>query len=393
MARRTRRARSARTRRGRDEHEVAAAPGAAAEQRAAAALFEEPRLAADVARAEQRLDGRVFDLVASKDGARRREGGHGLAAGPGRPLRPRVRLDRFARLRGRSVLKSAGGRFHLAPSVSISARGGDGTRFNSRRFSSMPSNVNPIGQCLGGSFGQQAKLENVSVQTLEGMKQIFTAERKGLDATPPPLGRLPAWQMCNAPDGKWGATEVGSPPGDWDVNAYWTKVRAICFSFFQEMRAFLFVAASISNIARPRRTLQKIEQRAESRARSPAASPTRRAAARDAERNVAALAAAERRRSFSTASSGNRRRGSGRSSATRVRRSGPCRRRCGDYQSGARRRRRRDRRACGTSAGRTPTMTRRVAPARRARSPRALCETRARRAPLARRCARACIAC
>ena len=76
----------------------------------------------------------------------------------------------------------------------------------------MPSNVNPIGQCLGGSFGQQAKLENVSVQTLEGMKQIFTAERKGLDATPPPLGRLPAWQMCNAPDGKWGATEVGQAP-------------------------------------------------------------------------------------------------------------------------------------------------------------------------------------
>ena len=36
----------------------------------------------------------------------------------------------------------------------------------------------------------------------------------------------------------------------------------------------MFVAASISNIARPRRTLQKIEQRAESRARS-AASPTR----------------------------------------------------------------------------------------------------------------------
>ena len=115
----------------------------------------------------------------------------------------------------------------------------------------MPSNVNPIGQCLGGSFGQQAKLENVSVQTLEGMKQIFTAERKGLDATPPPLGRLPAWQMCNAPDGKWGATEVGSPPGEWDVNAYWSKARRRFRPLSPKARPSLFVRRGLNLEYRP----------------------------------------------------------------------------------------------------------------------------------------------
>ena len=179
-----------------------------------------------------------------------------------------------------------------------------------RYSETMPSNVNPIGDCLGGSFGQQAKLENVSVQTLEGLKQIFTAERKGLDATPPPLGRLPAWSSCHAPDGKWGATEVGSPPGDWDVNAYWTKVRAICFSFFQEMRAFLFVATYHSNCppaSHPRRKSSSVRTTARARRRrTRGRGRARRRANRRRPRGCQRL-----QRSSSTPSSGNRRHGEG----------------------------------------------------------------------------------